>query len=134
MNCLNEPSGPYVGYNYPEPLGSYIAEWDQQLVQRRVAKHTPRTAARALWQFFSRFPTRHDPGRIYVTDVEDFREIRLAQGYAWNTVRKELGYVGTFYNWLRREKCLDIPNPVIWLTTELRKLPGETRRSRTAPV
>lgn len=128
MNCLNEPSAPYKGYKYPEPLGSYIAEYDQQLSCRRVFRTTPQDHAKAIWEFFSRLPTRRDPTKIYTTDVEDWKEIRLAQGYAWNTVRKELGYVGTFFNWLIREKGLDMANPVIWMEpqTKLRPQPGET--------
>jgi site-specific recombinase XerD len=86
-----------------------------------------------MWNFFGRFPTRHDPAKIYVTDVEDYREIRLAQGTAWNTVRKELGYVGTFYNWLRREKCLDIPQPVVWLGPQVRLKPLAGEHIQTPP-
>jgi site-specific recombinase XerD len=133
MHCLKEPSGKYVGYTYPEPLGSYIAEYDRQFLARRVHRHTPRRHARAIWEFFSRLPGRHDPTKIYATDVEDFREIRLAQGYSWNTVRTELGYVGTFFNWLIREKGLEMTNPVIWLEPKVKLRPqaGETIQPST---
>jgi len=113
MNCLSEPAAPYVGYTYPQPLGKYIAEFDQSLLQKRMARVQPSRYARALWDFFSRFPQRKDPTRFYVTDVEDYKALKISEGLAANTVRGRLCILRTFFNWMIREAGVDMPNPVI---------------------
>lgn len=114
MNCLNKPSAPRKGYDFPEPLLRHIAAYDQACVQRRMHRETPPQISRALWNFFSRFPSRHDPAKIWITDVEDYKAVRRKQ-IAWSTLRLELGYVQAFYNWLLREGVVDA-NPICYLS------------------
>lgn len=113
MNILREPSAPFVGYTYPEPLNSYIARFEQQLGQRRLYATTPRKFSWTIWNFFSRLPSRHSPGRIWVTDVEDYKAVRLAEGIAQNTLYREIGFLKTFFNWCINEAGLEMANPVI---------------------
>jgi site-specific recombinase XerD len=127
MNCLSEPVAPYKNFTYPQPLGRYVAEFEQTHVRRRLSRKMPQTFSKSLWEFFSRFPTRKDPRHFYVTDVEDYKQVRLDAGYAWNTVRKELCLVRTFFNWLAREAGLELTNPVIQM--EPRALQGRSRRT-----
>lgn len=127
MICLEQPSAPYLGYTYPEPLGKYVAAWDRSLVQRRLHADTPRLYAKAVWNFFSRFPGRREPGSIFTTDVVDYIEVREEQ-VAWNTLRREVSTLRAFYSWMIRELGLELANPFISLAPERVAQDGERIR------
>lgn len=111
MNCLEQPCARRVGYNYPEPIMTYVAAYDRSMVSRRTNRKTPVQVAKALWEFFSRFPSRKNLDKIYITDVEDYRKIRLLQ-VSESVVKLELDYLRAFYNFVNREFALDFANPV----------------------
>ena len=113
MNCLSEPSAPYIGYNYPQPLGKFMAEFDRSRVQKRMTPSQPNLYARALWDFFSRFPQRRDPTKFYITDIEDYKALKASEGLAPNTIRNRLCVIRTFFNWMIREAGVEMTNPVI---------------------
>ena len=100
------PREPFKGLN--EPIKSLVGKYEAGL--HRDGTHSRNTLAwmcDAIEGFFYDHPKVKRPEQILITDVEDWRLAKL-QDYSWNVVRRDLGALRAFYNWLRRDG--DYPN------------------------
>lgn len=80
--------------------------------------HRPKTASdilRRLDLFFERFPDRKFPEDIFLSDIEDYRNIRRADSLAENTIAQEMVVVKNFYAWLKL-RGVDVLNPARSIT------------------
>lgn len=92
-----------------EPLRSLVGRYEAHLVVRR--HKTIAAYDKALQRFFGFFPRKSRPDQFHITDVEDYRFARLADGAAASSVKMEIGVVSMFFNWLRRAEGLELDNP-----------------------
>lgn len=92
-----------------------IGRYEAGLVRERTHSHrTLKWICEAIEGFFEDHPKMKRPEQVLITDVEDWRAMRLARGDAWNVIRRDLGALKAFYNWLRREEpeYSGLDNPV----------------------
>lgn len=135
MSCLkSQPSHEFKGYDYPEPLRTCIAAFERHWLATTTNKKTPRDYSVSLWRFFSRLPSRKSPDNIYITDVEDYKVVRLAEGMAWNTVGKEVGHLRSFFRFCVEELGVQMSNPALLMAFRRRPIdsvPGLRVEART---
>jgi hypothetical protein len=84
----------------------------------------------AVEAFFYDHPKVKKPEQVSICDVEDWRLAKLEEN-AWNCVRRDLGALKAFYNWLIREEpeYCGLDNPV-WVPQPLSHTPRPESQSQ----
>lgn len=84
-----------------EPLRSLIGKYEANLIkEHKSTSKTLRWMCDAIEGFFYDHPSTKTPEAILITDVEDWRLARLDAGHAWNSVRRDMCALRSFYSWL----------------------------------
>jgi hypothetical protein len=97
-----------------EPVRSLVGQWEATMAANPAhLKSSLRNSCEAVEAFFYDHPRVSRPEQVLITDVEDWRLARLANGNAPNTVRTALGALKTFYRWLMYAKDLRLEDPVV---------------------
>jgi hypothetical protein len=96
-----------------EPIRSLVGKWESALVSNGPHSHgTLRWMCDAVEGFWYDHPKTKRPEQILITDVEDWREARLAAGHCWNVVRRDLCALKAFYSYLVKVLDYRLDNPV----------------------
>ncbi len=88
-----------------------LGQFEALIASTVRSKHTFRRYCEILERFFGCFPRKRKPEQFYITDIEDYKQIRLKQGISPKTLALEIGVVRNFFNWYRDEYAPDWTNP-----------------------
>jgi len=108
---------PFGGWPRPfrslnEPIRSLVGEYEAGLVRDGTYRHsTILWYCDAIEAFFYDHPKVKRPEQILITDVEDWRLAKQRE-YSYVTVRTDLCALRAFFNWLIREKGVEMDCPV----------------------
>ena len=99
---------------YREPLRTLIGQFEAAFLREKHNPKVPKMWSNSLWAFFSKFPRKSSPAQFSMADVEDWKVWRSEEGMAYNTIRRELSAIRTFFAFIIREvpEFADFPNPV----------------------
>lgn len=111
MGCMSAPNS--RPFKWRQPLGELVGKWEGDLLRhhsRAWAAH----CGQVIVRFFRHYPRKSHPAQVKVTDVEDYKQLRLAK-VSRHTLRSELTALNSFWKFLYFDLGLDIPSPVIQL-------------------
>lgn len=83
-----------------EPVRSLVGKYEATLVREGSSKATVLWMSEAIEGFFYDHPRVSRPEQVLITDVEDWKEARLALGHKPNCVRRDLCGLSGFYSFL----------------------------------
>lgn len=106
-------------------LNSALERFYQHLyAEKGLSKKTVEAYDSDLKQFFLLFKDKKDTGDLYPTDIKDFISVELNKNHSAATALRRLSACRAFYQFLQREKIIDINLDKIIAPKPIKHLPN----------